>query len=380
MGVYHILLLSDLHIGKPEDENNTTRLTTATLDMPIYDNPFESLRLFINSSKLSIDAIVNLGDVTNMGYLPGWNMGMRLLKSLSIELDCPLISTPGNHDFCLDDEEGADKMQRRTIGFPTDSEDSNNMFWSKGYCLYTVGEIQFLIFNTESHLHKKEDIKLTPDYDKLGGKTLEAFLNENKYDGPRLAITHHHVIPHSDMVGKYGANDCIEHADKLLNLLSMHGFIGLLHGHKHLPRFRTYEKMAIMACGSLSSLENIRVSDEDNHFHILTIEIKNSKVFGRIETYHFIPQKGWFIIEDTHAKVKAYYGIGDPLDIQRTADELLKIINPNAPILKFSDSAVQQVLPELPFISIESLSELTKIINKAGYQLTEIKNDYIIHK
>lgn len=380
MSVYHILLLSDLHIGKPEDENDTTRLTTATLDMPVYDNPFESLRTYINKNHLNFDVVVNLGDVANKGYLPGWNMGMRLLKTLSKELGCPLISTPGNHDFCLDDEDGSDKMQRRTIDFPTDNEDSNNMFWSKGYCLYSVGDIQFLIFNTESHLHKAGDTEITPDYDKLGGKTLESFLNENEYKGARLAITHHHVIPHSDMVGKYGANDCIEHADKFLNLLSTHGFIGLLHGHKHLPRFRTYEKMAIMACGSLSSLENIRVSDEDNHFHILTLEIKDEKVFGRIETYHFIPQKGWFIVEDSHAKVKAYYGIGDPLDIQKTAEVLLNIINPDVPILKFSDPSVQKALPELSFISVDSLNELEKILNGAGYQLTGIKNDYIIHK
>ena len=64
----------------------------------------ESLKEFLLENNIEIDAILNLGDVANKGYSAGWYAGIRMLRELSLKFDCPLISTPGNHDYVLNAE------------------------------------------------------------------------------------------------------------------------------------------------------------------------------------------------------------------------------------------------------------------------------------
>lgn len=282
MSELRYLIVSDLHIGKQEDFNNSTRLSVDTPELPANENPFEALKVFIGDKGLKFDAVINLGDVSNKGFIPGWILGNKMLRELATMCKCPLISTPGNHDYCFDFDCGAKSLLLRTSNFPTDNENHNTTFWGNGFCLYVAGGVQFLILNSEKHLSKLEDLQSTPDFDSLCDADLNEYLKKNSFDGPRIAILHHHVIGHSDLQGRYSANDVIDHADKLLNILNENNFLCVLHGHKHLPRFTTYNNLGIMACGSISSLENISTCDEDNHFHILTLNCNNDGIRGKI--------------------------------------------------------------------------------------------------
>lgn len=199
MSELRYLIVSDLHIGKQEDYNESTRLTVGTPEMPANENPFEALKAFIEENKYSFDAVINLGDVSNKGYVPGWIMGNKMLRELSSICKCPLLSTPGNHDYCFDFTDGPKSLLQRTKDFPTDNPNLNTTFWGNGYCLYEVGGTQFLILNSESHLSKIEDLKVTPVFDTLFSCDLDKYLKDNVFNGPRIAIIHHHVIPHSDI-------------------------------------------------------------------------------------------------------------------------------------------------------------------------------------
>ena len=372
------LIVSDLHIGSHDDYNESTRLTVDTPEMPANENPFEALKVFIEENDLSFDAVINLGDVSNKGFIPGWIMGNKMLRELSSICDCPLLSTPGNHDYCFDFVDGAKSLLQRTNNFPTDDKEHNTAFWGNGYCLYEAGGTQFLILNSESHLSKIEDLKVTPNFDTLFNSGLDRYLKENAFEGPRIAILHHHVIPHSDLQGKYSSNDIIDHADKLLNILNDNNFVCVLHGHKHLSRFTMHNNLGIMACGSLSSRENIATCDEDNNFHILTLKCTEEGIRGKIETFHFVLQKGWFPIEDSNSRVKARYGFGRNLDINEIAKAIISLINPDAPVIKLFGKKVTEIIPDITFISNDEMQKLKEVIEKQGFTVVEEKTNGLL--
>lgn len=378
MSVYKFLIVSDLHVGTPEDYNNSTRLSVDTAERPIHENPIESLKDFIRNRALLFNAVINLGDVSNKGYVPGWILGCKMLRELSTLCNCPLIHTPGNHDYCFSYKGGPQTLLLNTSNYPTDNQETNDNFWGIGYCLYDVGGVQFLLFNSESHLKSIEDLKEIPDYDKLCKRDLDEYLKAHPFNGPRVAILHHHVIPHSDPTGCYTANDIIDHSDKMLTILKNNNFSCLLHGHKHLARFTQYDNLGIMACGSVSSRENISTCDEDNHFHILTLDCKEDGVRGKIESFHFVFQKGWFEIEDSNSRVKASYGFGKVFDIKAIADTLEGLINPDAPVLKLFDKRVIDTMPDISYLSIDEIKELKGELEARGYNVLESKNELVI--
>ena len=381
MSELRYLIISDLHIGSQDDYNESTRLTVATPEMPANENPFEALKVFIKENNISFDAVINLGDVCNKGFVPGWIMGNKMLRELSFICNCPLLSTPGNHDYCFEFADGAKSLLQRTCGFPTDDRNHNTDFWGNGYCLYETGGTQFLILNSESHLSNKEDLKATPNFDTLFNTGLDGYLKENTFDGPRIAILHHHVIPHSDLQGRYSSNDVIEHADKLLNILNDNNFICVLHGHKHLSRFTMHNNLGIMACGSLSSRENIATCDEDNNFHILTLKCTDEGIRGKIETYHFVFQKGWFLIEDSNSRVKARYGFGRNLDINEITNTIISLINPEAPVIRLFGEKVTSKIPDITYISNDEIQIIKVEIEKNGFTVVQEKtNDLLIYK
>lgn len=136
-----------------------------------------------------------------------------------------------------------------------------------------------------------------------------------------------------------------------------------------------------MACGSLSSRENIAICDEDNYFHILTLECANEGIRGKIETFHFVIQQGWFAIEDSKSRVKARYGFGRNFDINEIAIKIIGLINPKAPLIKLFGDKVISIIPDITFISNDELKNLKAAIESKGYKVTEtIKDGLLIYK
>lgn len=163
MSIKRILIISDIHIG--EENDSSTNLTVATPELPSNRNPMESLKEYLLNSKTKIDAILNLGDVANKGYSAGWYSGIRMLRELSLIFNCPLISTPGNHDYVLnEDGRFSDVLLKGVRDYPTPDDKANGKFWSDGFCIYEYENLQFLICNSELHLKMKDDLSKSPNY------------------------------------------------------------------------------------------------------------------------------------------------------------------------------------------------------------------------
>ena len=133
-----------------------------------------------------------------------------------------------------------------------------------------------------------------------------------------------------------------------------------------------------MACGSLSSRENIATCDEDNNFHILTLKCTEEGIRGKIETFHFVLQKGWFPIEDSNSRVKARYGFGRNLDINEIAKEIISLINPDAPVIRLFGKKVTEIIPDITFISNDEMQKLKEVIEKQGFTVVQEKTNGLL--
>lgn len=381
MNQYKFLVLSDLHIGKSEEANNSTRLTIETPDFPINENPFESLKAFIEDKKMSFDCIFNLGDLANRGLVAGLNMGMKMLRELSMRYNCPLVNTPGNHDYCYDYTKGAINLLKCTRDFPTDNISSNSDFWSNGFCLYKIKNVNILICNSGKDFEKKEDMNTIPVFDELYCSTLDNYLNKNLNEGIiHIAIVHHHVLQHSDVIenAEYGSNDIIDHADNFLAVLRKYHFCCVLHGHKHLSRFTIKDNMAIMACGSLSALDNVRICDEKNYFHVLTLSDENDTPSGIIDSYYYMPKKGWLEIVDKNFSIDAKYGFGYKFDIAAIAEKLSGFIIEGTPCKEIDDYSL--LIPELNLMTEKERTELEKTLSLEGISYVVNNKKLVIYR
>lgn len=365
MSQYKLLILSDLHIGQASEANNSTRLTIETPEIPIHDNPFESLKDFYKDEKIHFDGIINLGDLANRGLISGHNLGMKMLRDLSLRYQCPLINTPGNHDYCYNFAKGPQLYLKSIVDYPTDNGESNSDFWSKGFCLYKLNGLNVLICNSAKDYKTVEDKDNVPVFDELYCNDLRNYLKEKLHEGINIAIVHHHVLQHSDIIesADYDSNDIIDHADNFLSLIKEFGFCCVLHGHKHLSRFTTHNGMAIMACGSLSALENVRKCDEKNYFHVLTIS-DDEQIKGVIESYYFKAKKGWLEIVDNNFSIRGKYSFGYTFNFDTLADKIASYIDDKTPCMEVAN--YEEQIPELSLLSEEDKNRLSGSLDNRG--------------
>lgn len=366
-----------MHIGRPEDAlEGSTRLTTETPDKPINDNPFESLKIFIKQKKLQFNGILNLGDITNKGFISGFNVGIKMMRELGLICQCPVIFTPGNHDYCYEFEDGAVKLLKRTINYPTDKDDANGNFWGKGYCLYKIEDVLFLICNSGKDVHRKEDRSNIPSFEDEFIEQIKSELERINHRGPKIALTHHHIIQHSDIVGRYNANDTIDHADKFLSTLSDANFNCVLHGHKHISRFMEANNLAIMACGSLSALENLKIADEQNYIHVLTLKTENDDVRGKIESYYYKLTKGWCDIVDHNFSINSRYTFGKAVNLEELAQKVVSHMPLDNPVLMVNN--ILDKFPEMEFVSNKDYVHLKEVFIRLGYKFFHSPDEGII--
>lgn len=363
-----ILIISDIHIGREEDLNDVTKLTVATPELPSSRNPMESLKDFLSREEIKIDAIVNLGDVTNQGYAAGWFTGIKMLRELCLMLSCPLISTPGNHDYCLNDEDKfEDKLLKGVKYYPTNDESANGKFWTDGFCIYECADIQFLICNSESYLENKTDLGKSPNFDDNYLSRIKEELDRRPFHGVKIAIVHHHVVTHSDIINPE-KTDLIENADKLLEILKENNFYCVIHGHKHQPRIVDWNGIHVVASGSLSSTQNTSVARIDNHFHLMVLSVGDN-IGGYLESYKFVPGNGWKDISDKDYPITHIFGFGYPYDLYELAKKILNHYFGEAPQTRYVDiSTIRNDFPEINTFTQNQLKEFKEICNSNNYE------------
>lgn len=379
MTQFRVLILSDIHIGNERDFEVKTRITSALPEVPAENHPFEALKVFLKNDK--IDLILNIGDLTEKGYRAGWNLGIRMLRELSLIHRCKLISVPGNHDYCFEDGVANPCfLLKNTWNYPTDQESLNNKFWSDGFCVYELDTLCVLLCNSEHHLQNKEDLKKSSSFDDNLISRISSSLKDIQSNKTKIAIMHHHITQLSDYYGNISTNDIIGKGDKLLEVLKSYGFMCVIHGHKHLPRFMEWSQLPILACGSFSSLENITVAGVPNCFHILDIINDGNIHSGSISTFRYLNKEGWAPLEDTKSKIKGTIGLGYSLDGQKSIDKLMQNFPQEEKLLTLSKQQFMEIIPEWPYMKDDEHIKFKEELQQNGLHLFETKEGFNLFK
>lgn len=191
---------------------------------------------------------------------------------------------------------------------------------------------------------------------------------------------HHHITQLSDYYGNISTNDIIEQGDKLLEVLKKSGFLCVIHGHKHLPRFMEWSQLPILACGSFSSLENITVAGVPNCFHILDIINDGNVQSGSISTFRYLNKEGWAPLEDTKSKIKGTIGLGYSLDEQKAIDKLMNLFPHEEKLMTLSKQQLLDIIPEWPYMKDDEHNEFIEKLKQKDLYLFEIKEGYNLLK
>ena len=399
-----IAVISDLHChqlakypeenAKPGYEKKQESYILTDTPLPTYQDPFLSFKELIRrlndkGENLDSDILVNLGDFGNKscpeGIKKGWEVTKEIAKLTNVK---SIVSTIGNHDVDSRKVFGPDSfnfIKGLDINvFPTNEKSQNELYWENGFVITEYDKFRLVIINTvHNHTDKKE-----AEHGLISNESMNLLEEElEKINDSKLgiAICHHSPMGHSRIGSKN--TDLMFNGDQLIELLDKYNFEIIMHGHKHDPMIRygggSGDSSLVFSAGSFSAIKDILLPMGVNTFHIINLEIKeNARSTGIIDTWFFIPTKGWKK-DVPNPYFISKVGFGNSIDIKRKSQEILDwfINTANKKQLNYLNEFIAQ-FKEIEFlipIDIERLhSELRrkKIIVSKGEITDETKIEF----
>jgi len=366
-----IAIMSDLHCrygGEGTLDDVGTYLITDLIGVPESRHPIKSLKSVINNESLKADILLCPGDITDKANKQGLVSGWAYVNEIKVALGNPkTAATVGNHDidsYNLNKSATPDDLLKKlSDSYPTENTDLNNSFWSKNYCIIEQNEFALLIINSSYSQTDKEKAKKC----EISTSMLEEIEQDIKRisQKPKICLLHHHPIHHSNI--DYADSDFVERGDKLLSVLSINGFSIVIHGHKHDPRIVIHDEMAVFACGSFSSLMNLKDVGAENTFHLVRLSLTKRK--GKIESWVFGPAYGWSKKHDTH--FPCYTGFGSEMSTDAIATRCNEIFNQKGAPVRYDE--IISMVPDIEYLTPTQQKDLARILN-TNYSLQFIAN------
>lgn len=310
--------MSDLHCYHPKDDKwpIDSYLTSNKLRSPSKDHPIQALLEILPSIVDSkIDYLLCPGDVANradqQGFIDGWGFVLEIGQALKVD---EIISTLGNHDV---DSRHIGSTDIYTIakgikkGFPINEVSLCNEFWANGFTFVEKENVRILVINSVFFHHTQSEI----DKGKVDPTQLEAiekYLSNLNDDKLKLALCHHHPLPHERF--KLGSGDVIVGGNELIDLLNKYKFDLLIHGHKHDPWLRyapgSGSSVPIFSAGSFSATTNQILNGKRNTFHLVTLTKTENASYGKIKTWEYLPNIGWKLADSGDDGFPVHSGFG----------------------------------------------------------------------
>jgi predicted phosphodiesterase len=330
-----LCIISDLHCHSQiiDGKGNIIRDSYLVIDDPNKiksQNPLESFKEFIISLKEKIDYIIIPGDITNKADEVALKWGWEEILKLKSIIGCKeIIVTIGNHDIDSRKTKYSnpiDLPRSLTNYFPFNDNDLVSYFWENGFVIRDFIDSRFLVLNTSiNHVDSSSSIHghvSLYQLDQIKSK-LEALRSDPKQYN--IAVCHHHPISHD----RFGSPtfDLIENGRNLIELLEEFNFNICIHGHKH-DALISYSpsgsnSIPIFASGSFAAYKSNLIAGALNSFHLLTLSesrTENCLNQGIINTYSFVPGKGWLSYDNIYFPQNVGFGCRIPI-----ADLLLRI-------------------------------------------------------
>lgn len=312
-----IAVISDLHVGKGARHFELR----PGEKRPKFSSPsyVETFRKLTSRENLKADFLVVPGDLTHSGAPEEFEKASQVIQKCADALRVPedrILFVPGNHDVhwpvcALDDNKPTVFWANYKFapfsdadGFLSSAKANKGglLCRSPYFSIVTYDDVIFVCFNTSAFENHTEQ----PHHGLVRQEDLEHLeIKLGELDvGSRVkcAVAHHHPINYSDIPAEWPDFSSLVNAQNLMALLDRHRFDLVIHGHKHLPRFRMQTEdmthsMPVLAAGSFSyALPETYDFAVSNQFHMIELrgrDVRTGGVFGQLMSWAHASPHGW---------------------------------------------------------------------------------------
>lgn len=310
-----IAVMSDLHIGYGARAKDLSPYA----DSKAIETDYKKIFLaFIKKQKIKADYLVITGDISDRAQPSEFNLASGLIKEVAKELKVALkhvLFIPGNHDvdwaeLSIADTTGFRRKQRYA---PLSNKEwifskimragKKDLLLPPHFCVWELEDIIAVGYNSAWH----DDPSITTHHGLIADehlRELNEYLSAITLPDSKLRVflVHHHPVQYSDPIADEPDFSAMTNAEKLLTTLRSKHFDLLIHGHKHVPNFKTHIidsefPLVILGSGSFSAQMDTRWSGlVNNQFHVITIDgrdTKNQCINGFLESWTYICGRGW---------------------------------------------------------------------------------------
>ena len=371
-------VISDLHC-RLEKSADDSFLTVGAPRVPSGRHPVQSLLELIDEEKISADALLIPGDLTNKANREGLSQGWEYALEIGRKLKVPVIPVIGNHDI---DSHGVYKpnpplhtVQTLCPGFPFGRVEDVQRFFSDGYCLLDLGAAQLIAINT-----------VLDSTDKISAKRgafafhridkMEHALRDQLRSPLRGALMHHHPILHTGPFLK--DTDVIETGDALLAALSRLGCRFVIHGHKHFTRLSYIDGIAVLACGSFSAMLREFGTSIGNTFHLLSVHGERPEnVRGTLKTWVFQFGSGWSRSNSRYKGFPFLSGFGRTTPIPAILDAIKVLADSDLEESRFTETRVLASAPDSQFLTPGEREEVNRSLSRQHLKLEDYDDGHL---
>lgn len=251
-----VAIISDLHVGCAA--RGKDYCPPADIDSRAIDENYQDMFIdFILEEGISADFLLMPGDLSNRSRFTEVDLGTKIMyeiaQALGVKRD-HILSVPGNHDVdwsVYRDYSGPEREARKPSRYNSLLRDStlfingasnnNLLFTSPHYRIWEFEEAVIVGSNSSWHddpdssIHHGSIVQDCIQQIEESLKDVKDFKNKLK-----IFLIHHHPINYSDPV-YYPDHSIMHNAENLLKMLMRNSFDFLIHGHKHVPKFKNYK-------------------------------------------------------------------------------------------------------------------------------------------
>ncbi|MEM7243057.1 MAG: metallophosphoesterase [Pseudomonadota bacterium] len=341
-----LLLISDIHLGdkarceslKPNYSNSVDR------------DYLKRLEEFQSKYDVKPDKLIFPGDMTNTASASEFREFDRILEKLltifSIDIE-NCFFTIGNHDsdwqiqrLFKDGDVFEDYFDRRYDNIDKSkylkliAERSIRYDGAFDYFVWDDANLTVLALN--SGFPEKFDDAVKAGF--IDPSVLEAI--ESKYadilsnDQFKILLVHHHPHLYSNPMVAWKDFSAAQNADILFEFCEKYRIDTVLHGHRHIPAFKSelFEsgmQVHTICCGSFSAKLDYRLQGiASNCIHVLDIEASapsSTITEGRLLTWSFIENKGWVKSSFDRDGIEHVISFGQNLHASKIIEQLEEI-------------------------------------------------------
>jgi len=366
-------VVSDLHCRLSTDTCDSF-LVVGGLRNPSNRHPVQALLDLIDAERLTADALLLPGDLTNKGrregLQQGWDYALEIGRALNVQVTIPVI---GNHDIDSHRVHGVPHpfhdVRNLRPGFPFADRDKVQSFFSDGYCVLSIPGADIVAINTViDHVDPASAKRGSFSLDRIARMETEL---ASRLNAPlRGALMHHHPMLHT---GTFLEDlDVIPTGDALLDSLRRLGCRFVIHGHKHFTRLSYVDGLAVLASGSFSAMLQEYATAVANTFHIIRVDGDNlANVRGTLRTWVFRFGSGWKRSNADHGGFPYLSGFGRTTPMPVVVQKLEELAAADAPNTRFLEPNVLEAVPDAKYLTPTERDQLNEELRSRDLKLSD---------